>query len=893
MASTTSAVSSPPGQTDQGRMSFWLPITGLCCWLAFGGVLVWLQATNVRDATLRLEQTAGAQLAALAAAIPHHTPPGKADQDDALAEKIPAVMSAVTSHGLDFRVALLRPDGAIRIIPASGRNASLLTDDVMHSLLAPPPAAAPAAGQACTTLTSAQQPLPGVPLVICRQPLPRMGADLLIMELFTPPYALSAEAQKRHTATLLGWAMLGVFLTASFVLAFRFRATLLAFQKSCDRQISEEIKRSREHAAIYNAMQQGAVILKNMRVAHCNPSFAYCIGLEPDMAMGMHYTGFIHPQDAHVLEQALRTLWEGTQNLPRFSLRLATGLGDLRWVACTITRARWQNENAALLCVLDMTPLKKAEHEKEFAKAEVRALLANAPLGFAVFDAFGSLVHANSSWTEMWGDPTGGGMRRVTAVEEHASFPEAVARALHKAFDGVQGVLPHLEHRSPWGETVWLSVSLVPLQDLNEKVIGVLMLQEDISKSVRQAHNELELTSQVTQGKYELLRLRDHIAAVMDATPSVLIGVDEERRITLWNSMAETRFGLSRQKTVGLSFGTVDRTLARHEPIVHKALRERAFLQISMVPHVENGVTRYEDISVYPIETNLETGAIIRIDDVTKRMRMEESLAQVDRLSSVGMLAAGMAHEINNPLSAILQGVQNLERRLLQDMPANRDTAETHGAPFSMLQSYMQERHIPHLLESIQSSGQHIGGIVSNMLRFSRKHDPARVPADVNVLVEKALEFAESDQDIQRLGDFSGITLLRDLTPGLPKVMCSESDIVQVLLQLLRTSVHSLHARSSDKKPSIRLQTRREKTSVSISITDNGPGMPPEVCRRIFEPFYTTHDLGQGGLNIGLSLTFFIITTVHKGTLHCESSLEHGTTFTVRLPIAGPEEASE
>ena len=873
-------------------MFFLLPVLGLCCWLAFGGILIWLRGLDVQDATRRLEQTAEAQLAALVAAIPHQLPPGKTEQHDALAERIPAAMPAVTSRGLDFRIALLRPDGAIRIIPASGSNGSLLTDDVMHSLLTSPVAVNPAGGQTCRTADGGQQPLSGSVLVSCRQPLPRMGADLLAMDLFTPPYALSAQAQNRQIATLLGWAVLGIFFAASLMLLRRSRTTLLTFQNACDQQVYEEVKRSREHAAVYNAMQEGAVILKNMQVVHCNPSFAYFIGLEADMVMGMQYTGFIHPEDAHVLEQALLTLWEEAQNLPRISLRLATGLGDLRWVTCTITRARWQNENAALLCILDMTPLQKAEHEKEFAKAEIQALLNNAPLGVAVFDVFGSLVTANSSWTKMWGDPTGGGMRRITAFEGHASFPDLVAKALNKAFDGIQSTLPHLEHRTPWGETVWLSVSLIPLRDLNEKVIGVLMLQEDISKSVQQAHNELELTSQVTQGKYELLRLRDHIAAVMDATPSVLIGVDEDRCITLWNSMAETRFGLPRQKTVGLSFGTVDRALARHEPIVHKALRERAFLQITMVPHVENGVTRYEDISVYPIETNLETGAVIRIDDVTKRMRMEESLAQADRLSSVGMLAAGMAHEINNPLSAILQGVQNLERRLLQDMPANRETAENQGAPFSVLQNYMQERRIPHLLESIQSSGQHIGSIVSNMLRFSRKHDPARLPANANALVEKAQEFACSDQEIQRLGDFSTITVLRDLEPDLPQILCSESDIVQVLLQLLRTSVHSLHTRSNSKKPSIRLQTRREKAFVAINIIDNGPGMPPEVCRRIFEPFYTTHDLGQGGLNIGLSLTFFIITTVHKGTLHCESSLGHGTTFTIRLPIAGPGEGS-
>ena len=863
-----------------------LPFLGLCCWAAVGGLLHHLRAQEVQNATQHLEQTVGAQLATLAAAIPHQLPPGKEEQDDALAERVAAAMPSLAPQNLDFRVALLRPDGAVSVIPAAQGKGTLLSDDRVRAQLAVPFAADPAGGLRCITPDMPQQPLPEATLVVCRQPLPRMGASLVAMELFTAPYAFSPAAQKRQTATMLGWGVLGVFLAASFVAVRRFHTAEKTIRKACSQELLQEKQRSQEHAAVYNAMQEGVVILKDKQVAHCNPSFAYLIGLEADMVAGKGFAEFIYAKDAPVLEQALTTLWEEVKNLPRFSLRLATGLGDLRWVTCTIARAMWQGEKAALLCILDMTALKEAEYEKEFAKAEIQALLDTAPLGVAVFDAFGSLVSANASWTEMWGDPSGGGMRRITAVEGHASFPAPVAKALNKAFEGTHGMLTHLEHQTPWGETLWLSVSLIPLRDMNGKIVGVLMLQEDISKAVRQAHNELELTTQVTQAKYELLRLRDHIAAVMDATPSVLIGVDESRCITLWNSMAETRFGLPRQKALGLSFGTVDQTLARHEPIVHKALRERAFLQISMVPHNENNITRYEDISVYPIETNLETGAIIRIDDVTKRIRMEESLAQADRLSSVGMLAAGMAHEINNPLSAILQGLQNLERRLLQDMPPNREAAEQHGTSFTSLHGYMRERRIPHLLESIQSSGQHIGSIVSNMLRFSRKHDPARLPANANELVEKALDFARSDQEVQRLGDFSSIAVLRDLAPDLPQILCSESDIVQVLLQLLRTSVHALHGRSNTQKGSIRVQTHMEKTFVAISIADNGPGMPPEVCRRIFEPFYTTHDLGQGGLNIGLSLTFFIVTTVHKGTLRCESTPGQGTTFTIRLPIA-------
>jgi two-component system NtrC family sensor kinase len=155
-------------------------------------------------------------------------------------------------------------------------------------------------------------------------------------------------------------------------------------------------------------------------------------------------------------------------------------------------------------------------------------------------------------------------------------------------------------------------------------------------------------------------------------------------------------------------------------------------------------------------------------------------------------------------------------------------------------------------------------------------------------LLDKAVELAAHDYDLKKKFDFRHIRIVRNYEPALAPVPCSATEIEQVLLNLLRNAAQAMgENRPSAEPPCITLQLRRENGYTVIKITDNGPGMDEQRLKRIFEPFFTTKEVGVG-TGLGLSVSYFIITNNHNGTLSAESSPGKGASFIIRLPAADP-----
>lgn len=271
--------------------------------------------------------------------------------------------------------------------------------------------------------------------------------------------------------------------------------------------------------------------------------------------------------------------------------------------------------------------------------------------------------------------------------------------------------------------------------------------------------------------------------------------------------------------------------------------------------------------------------------DVTEKVRAREMLIQSEKMLSLGGLAAGMAHEINNPLGGILQSTQNIRRRFDPELEANRVAADACGIDLGRLTVYLDRRGIVRMLQSISSSGEKAAKIVASMLSFSRDEGTSRRACDLTELVEEALAIASSDFNLVKKHDFRSINIKRDFAPGMPKVTCSKTQVEQVILNLLRNASQALTSMSPrPATPTIALSTSVLNGHAELRITDNGPGMDDNTKNRIFEPFYTTKPPGEG-TGLGLSMAYYIITQSHSGELLIESSPDRGSTFIIRLPL--------
>ena len=283
-----------------------------------------------------------------------------------------------------------------------------------------------------------------------------------------------------------------------------------------------------------------------------------------------------------------------------------------------------------------------------------------------------------------------------------------------------------------------------------------------------------------------------------------------------------------------------------------------------------------------------ENGQAYRVagiaEDITERKKTQEIMIQTEKMMSVGGLAAGMAHEINNPLGGVLQGTQNVIRRLAPDLKANLDTAEETGINLQELQQYLEKRGILSILSGIRYSANKAAEIISNMLQFSRKSESNRAPTNLVRLLDRVLKMAVQDYDLEKKYDFKNIDIVKEFGTDIPLIPCTETEIEQVILNLLKNSAQAMEENGNHESPRITLRCYNDRNWASIEVEDNGPGMDESTRKRAFEPFFTTKPVGTG-TGLGLSVSYMIITENHNGALEVESEPGQGTKFIIKLPL--------
>ncbi|MBI9076342.1 MAG: PAS domain S-box protein [Desulfatibacillum sp.] len=413
----------------------------------------------------------------------------------------------------------------------------------------------------------------------------------------------------------------------------------------------------------------------------------------------------------------------------------------------------------------------------------------------------------------------------------------------------------------------------------------VIMSHKDAEGRIEYFSTIIRDISGPKQAEEELERLRDFLTSIIDSMPSVLVGVDELGKITRWNRKTQAMAGKSFSEVKGKNLADVFPQFSNLVDMVKQAIERQKISEQAKIPVQFQGSQRYWDMTVYPLSESAMKGAVIRVDDVTERVRLEEMMIQSEKMMSVGGLAAGMAHEINNPLAGIIQNVQVLEKRLGPSLQKNHAIAKESGTSIEAIQTYLEKRDLNRVMEAIRESGGRAAAIVNNMLDFSRKGDSAFLPQDLCKVVDQTIELASSDFDLKKQYDFRQIQITRNYQSPMPQVRCEKTKIQQVVFNLLQNAAQAMTGqRNTQAPPEIDIRISTEKDMALIEIRDNGMGMDESVRKRVFEPFFTTKELGVG-TGLGLSVSYFIITENHKGAMQVESSPGRGAAFMIRLPL--------
>ncbi len=276
------------------------------------------------------------------------------------------------------------------------------------------------------------------------------------------------------------------------------------------------------------------------------------------------------------------------------------------------------------------------------------------------------------------------------------------------------------------GRVYWIEDSTVIVRDTDSNVVSFLGIAVDATERVM-AENELG-------------RLRNLLKNTIDSMPTVLVGVDEQIRINQWNKSAEEETEKTYEDVKGLHLLDIFPQLEDEMGLILESVNKLEVKEKNKIPFNTEGSVQYKNIKIYPLlESEDGRGAVLLIDDVTMKSRLEDMMIQTEKMMSVGGLAAGMAHEINNPLGAVLSGVQGTERRLSPSLKKNIEVASELGLDLNKVHAYMDQRGILGYLRGISDAGRRAARIVRNMLEFSRKSESSRTEMDVKGILEKHL----------------------------------------------------------------------------------------------------------------------------------------------------------
>lgn len=385
------------------------------------------------------------------------------------------------------------------------------------------------------------------------------------------------------------------------------------------------------------------------------------------------------------------------------------------------------------------------------------------------------------------------------------------------------------------------------------------------------------MLSVISARSAEVENVKNYLYEMIDAIDAVLVGVNSEFQVVYFNDAGCRLVKAPLEKIIGESLFGVLPFVAFQEESIRACIVEQKTVDSGRFVVELDGEQHVYVLHAYPLHH--ETGAVLLVQDVTRDVHLENRLIQNEKMLSLGGMAAGMAHEINNPLGGVMQGAQNIERRLDMNLPANKNVAQKLGLPAEAFEAYIEERQIRHFITGVRRMGERMASIIQTMLQFAKGGSPQQSECSITQLIQSALDIAQSTKHL------TGITVDTHFAADLPVIKCSPTEIQQVFVNLILNAAQAMQNQSSP-VPTITITVKPQDGDIWLEFKDNGPGIPLDVQDRVFEPFFTTKQESKG-TGLGMSLSYFIVCTRHGGQMQLVQSSDKGTVFQVVLPILG------
>jgi len=388
------------------------------------------------------------------------------------------------------------------------------------------------------------------------------------------------------------------------------------------------------------------------------------------------------------------------------------------------------------------------------------------------------------------------------------------------------------------------------IKDGSGRELGIVSVIDDItsSKRLQQALKESE----------ERYRTFDETAK------SAIIAVDEEGRIILFNPAAERIFGYKKEEALNREFSVL--FPERYKDIYKTELKQGANRSYKLTESASELSGLHKNGEEFPIDISLSS---CRVDgrsiltaiifDITERKNLEEQVLQSAKLAAVGELISGVTHEVNNPLAVVI----GYSEMLLSERDMNDESIEA--------------------LRSIYNEAERAKKVIQNLLSFARKHSPEKEAIQVNDIIEKTLSL--TDYELKK----NKVEVKKYLDPELPDTVGDPNQLQQVFLNLIINSQQAMGEIKSPRQLVVKTEVMQKTGSdppdsvIEVTFSDNGPGIPENIMKKIFDPFYTTKPKGKG-TGLGLSVSFGIIKE-HGGEIYARQNDDRGVTFFIELPV--------